>query len=91
MMSPSPLPPSVCCILSVVSSTTLLVTRLRRNVGKTAIWNGAGRTPDGLGELSSASRVWFGDPALEPSSRGILLLGTHLGTLLGEPPIVAGT
>ena len=26
MMSPSSLPPSVCCILSVVSSTTLLVT-----------------------------------------------------------------
>ena len=60
-------------------------TRLRLNVDKTAIWNGAGLTPDGLGELSSASRVWFGDPALEPSSRGILLLGTPFG----EPQFVA--
>ena len=60
-------------------------TRLRLNVDKTAIWNGAGLTPDGLGELSPASRVWFGDPALEPSSRGILLLGTPFG----EPQFVA--
>ena len=57
-------------------------TRLRLNVDKTAIWNGAGPTPDGLGELSSASRVWFG---VEPSSRGILLLGTPFG----EPQFVA--
>ncbi|CAE7764170.1 unnamed protein product, partial [Symbiodinium necroappetens] len=60
-------------------------TRLRLNVGKTAIWNGAGLAPGGLGELSSATRVWFGDPALEPSSRGILLLGTPFG----EPQFLA--
>ena len=58
-------------------------TRLRHNVGKTAIWNGAGLAPDG--ELSSDTRVWFGDPALEPSSRGIVLLGTPFG----EPQFVA--
>ncbi|CAE7203180.1 unnamed protein product, partial [Symbiodinium microadriaticum] len=59
-------------------------TRLRL-VGKTAIWNGAGLAPGGWGELSSATRVWFGDPALEPSSRGILLLGTPFG----EPQFLA--
>ena len=77
MMSPSSLPPSVCCILFVVSGTTLRIarhTRLRLNVGKTANLERRWPYPDGLGELSSATRVWFGDPALEPSSRGILLL-----------------
>ena len=47
-------------------------TRLRLNVGKAAVWNSGGIAPDGLHELSPDARVWFGDPALEPSARGIV-------------------
>ena len=60
-------------------------TRLRLNVGKTAVWNSGGVAPDGLHELSPDAHVWFGDLALEPSARGIVLLGTPFG----EPEFVA--
>ena len=78
MVSPSSLPHSVCCI-SVASCLHLRRrfehhlarhTRRRLDISETAIWNGAGLTSDGLGELSSATRVWFGAGAgVEPSSR----------------------
>ena len=55
-------------------------TRLRLNVAKTALWNEAGVTPDGLQGIQSDGRVWFGDQALEPSSRGLVLLGTPFGS-----------
>ena len=38
-----------------------------------------GVAADGLHQLSPDARVWFGDPALEPSVRGIALLGTPFG------------
>ena len=56
------------------------LTRLRLNVAKTALWNEAGVAPDGLQGIQSDGRVWFGDQALEPSSRGLVLLGTPLGS-----------
>ena len=55
-------------------------TQLRLNVAKTALWNEAGMAPDGLESLLLESRVWHGDHALEPSSRGLVLLGTPLGS-----------
>ena len=44
-------------------------TRLRLNVAKTALWNEAGIAPGGLQGIQSDGRIWFGDQALEPSSR----------------------
>ena len=55
-------------------------TRLRLNVAKTALWNEAGVAPDGLQGIQSDGRIWFGDQALEPSSRGLVLLGTPFGS-----------
>ena len=45
------------------------------------LWNEAGVAPDGLQDIQSDGRVWFGDQALEPTSRRLLLLGTPFGSL----------
>ena len=55
-------------------------TRLRLHVAKTALWNEAGVAPDGLQDIQSDGRVWFGDQALEPASCGLVLLGTPFGS-----------
>ena len=36
--------------------------------------------PDGLQDIQSDGRVWFGDQALEPTTRGLVLLGTPFGS-----------
>ena len=35
---------------------------------------------DGLQDIQSDGRVWFGDQALEPTTRGLVLLGTPFGS-----------
>ena len=40
---------------------------------------------DGLQDIQSDGRVWFGDQALEPTTCGLVLLGT----LFGSPEFIA--
>ena len=49
--------------------------RLRLDVAETALWNEAGVAPGGLQDIQSDGHVWFGDQALEPTARGLVLLG----------------
>ena len=57
------------------------------NQGKTCIWNQVGQMPVGCERLEAAARaenpdarVWRGDLQMEPSQRGIVILGTPVGT-----------
>jgi hypothetical protein len=51
------------------------------NLGKTKVWNAAGKEPPQCSELGDGSTTpWAGDPALPAEERGIKMLGTPLGS-----------
>ena len=61
--------------------------RIRLNQGKTCLWNRVGQMPFGCERLEAAARaedpdarVWRGDVQIEPRQRGIVILGTPVGT-----------
>ena len=61
--------------------------KIRLNQGKTCIWNQVGQMPIGCERLEAAARaenpdarVWRGDLQMEPSQRGIVIMGTPVGT-----------
>ena len=60
--------------------------KIRLNQGKTCIWNRVGQMPIGCERLEAATRaenpdarVWA-DVQMEPSQRGIVILGIFVGT-----------
>ena len=61
--------------------------RIRLSQGKICMWNRVGQMPFGCERLEAAARadnpdarVWRGDLQVEPSQRGIVILGTLVGT-----------
>ena len=69
-----PLSPALFCL-------GLCVWPALRALQQEILWNEAGVAPDSLQDIQSDGRVWFGDQALEPTSRRLLLLGTPFGSL----------
>ena len=59
------------------------------NTAKTAFWNAAGIAPTGLAEHDCEGHGWVGDPALDPSERGLPVLGVVCP--LGRPTSSANT
>ena len=55
--------------------------RLQLNTAKTAFGNAAGIAPAGLAQHDCEGHGWVGDPALDPSERGLVVLGALLDQL----------
>ena len=68
-------------IFVAASSTTFFPhARLNLNTAKTAFWNAADIVHAGLAQHDCERHGWVGDPALDPSERGLVVLGVPIGS-----------
>ena len=80
------LPERVQTVVSILAAELWNHALIQVHEGKTQVWNRAGEEPVGIHELTARARiqdpnavVWKGDAGLDPSQRGLKVLGAPTG------------
>ena len=73
--------------MSVLAAELWTHAQIQVHHGKTQVWNRAGEEPAGIEELTARARVvdldavvWRGDTRLDPTMRGLKVLGPQIGS-----------
>ena len=81
------LPDRVQTVVSVLVAELWTHAKIQVHHGKTQVWNRVGEGPAGTEELTAGARVvdpdavvWRGDTSLDPTMRGLKVLGAFIGS-----------